>query len=410
MRIVTIIPLLLAVGALAVACDFESDAAETGTAEDGRPPLVRVAPVEMREVRREISTTGYLESERRVTILSKVSGRITEVLVDEGDQVTEGQIMARIDDRELRATISALAIQLEERHVRVNLAELEIDAAKHRLEQARIARDRAKTEYDRLTSQPPGIVAQKSLDEAKFSFDSAVEALGESGFLLRKAQLDKKSAENAVEELKARKLEAEVRLADHIIVAPFDGAVVECNVRIGQTVTVRSLTQMFTVVDMVNLISYLSRPQVQLPLVQRAKEVVFTTDAYGDREFTADVDLVSPVIDEATGHFRIRMRVRQDDVADLRPGMFIRARVMTEESRTALMVPKAAVLAEGEQSIVFAVRNGRAFQIVLNPGLEEQSYVECLNRGDGGLEDTDVVIVAGHDDMTDQTVVEVSKG
>ena len=74
------------------------------------------------------------------------------------------------------------------------------------------------------------------------------------------------------------------------------------------------------------------------------------------------------------------------------------------------MVPKTAVLADGDREIVFALRDGIAHRIVLDPGLEEHAWVECRNRGDGGLEPTDLVIIAGHEDLEDQTAVEVSEG
>ena len=160
-------------------------------------------------------------------------------------------------------------------------------------------------------------------------------------------------------------------------------------------------------VDQNNLISYLSRPQRELPLVKQAKEVLFTTDAYPDQEFTADVDMISPVVDKDTGSFSIRIRVRKDDAGLLLPGMFIRARILTEESRRAIMVPKTAVLAEGEDSIVFVVRDGTAIKIVLETGLEDSTHVECRNQGNGGLREDDRLIVSGHQDLKDQDKVEV---
>ena len=95
------------------------------------------------------------------------------------------------------------------------------------------------------------------------------------------------------------------------------------------------------------------------------------------------------------------------DTKLLVPGMFIRARILTEKSRRAIMVPKTAVLAEGDESIVFVVRDGVATKIVLETGLEDSTHVECRNQGNGGLHENDLLIVSGHDDLKDQTKVEV---
>ena len=222
-----------------------------------------------------------------------------------------------------------------------------------------------------------------------------------AGFNSRKAVLDKAAAaERRSSSWQRGSRRATSALEDHRILAPLDGVLVERRVKGGETIG--AATDLFTVVDLRHLVSYLSRPQAELSLTRASKEVVFTADALAGREFTADIDLVLPVVDRDTGHFKLRMRVRRADVDLLRPGMFIRARILTEDKRQALMVPKAAVLTDSAEAVVFAVRDSRAFRVLLNPGLEEQLFIECRNRGDGGLEPGDVVITAGHEELSDQ--------
>ena len=107
--------------------------------------------------------------------------------------------------------------------------------------------------------------------------------------------------------------------------------------------TVSPSTELFQVVDEKHLVAYLRRPQRELGLIQDAKEVLFTTDAIPDATFHATIDVVSAVVDQSTGTFQIRIRVERDseDARLLRPGLFIRARILTEDQREALMVPKA---------------------------------------------------------------------
>ncbi len=393
-------------GLCAPACD--SPAAPAGEAHGGeeqRPPLVRVSPLQLRQVRREIETTAYLESEHRVVVLSKVAGRVLEVLADEGRRVRYGEVLAHLDDREAQAAKRQVEVLLEDRKVRSRLAALEMEAAARREAQARIDRERAKAEHDRLSAQDQQIVARKSMEDAKWALDSAEEALSLKGFERRKAALDHEAALGIVRELEARLIETALRLEEHEIKAPLDGVVSARRVKGGETIG--NQTELFEVVDLEHLVSYISRPQIELSLVRDTKEVAFRADAFPDREFTADVDLVLPTVDRDTGHFRLRVRVRPPDAQWLRPGMFLRARILTEGLREALMVPKAAVLADGDASIVFAVRDGRASRVVLEPGLEEQLWIECRNRGEVGLAPADVVITAGHEELKDQTAVEV---
>lgn len=376
-------------------------------AKDDRPPLVRVAKVEVRPVQREIETTAFLESEHEVIVYSKISGRITEVPVDEGQRVKKGQLLARLDDREATTTLRQAEIQLEERQLRQQLAKLDAEASLRKVEQARIDRDRAKAEFVRQSQIDPNLVSPKVVEESKFALDAAEEAMRVAEFAARRAELDVGTSANAIRELQSKVEETRLRLAEHEILAPLDGVVVRRDVKGGETVGVN--TSLFRVTDPDNLISYLSRPQRELPLVRRAREVRFTVDGFPAREFKGAIDLVSPVVEQATGSFRLRIRVDPEDADELRPGMFLRARILTEERRDALMVPKAAVIAEGERSIVYAVRNGQTHKVVVDPGLEERLFLECRNRGDEGLATDDVVVVSGHSDLRDKMLVEVHK-
>lgn len=391
-------------------CGAGTARAENGkdpAAKDDRPPLVRVAAVEKRLVRREIENTAYLESEHEVTVFSKVPGRVEEVLVDEGDRVQPDQVLARLDDREARAALKALEAQLEDRRVRLRLARLEEGNAKRRIEQARIERDRTKAEFERQSSIDPSLVSPKVLEEARFAYQSAEEALAVAKANAEKAALDTLAAASAIEELTARLEEQKVRLAEHEVRAYLAGVVTQRNIKGGETIT--TATGLFVVTDLEHLIGYVHLPQVQLPLARTAKEVAFTTDAYGDRQFVADVDYVSPVVDRTTGSFRLRFRVRADDVALLRPGMFLRVRVLTETRREALMVPKAALLSEGERYVAFVLRGEKVHKLDFEPGLEEQDWIECRNTGDEALRPGDRVVVSGHDGLKDQERVEVAR-
>ncbi len=131
-------------------------------------------------------------------------------------------------------------------------------------------------------------------------------------------------------------------------------------------------------VDASTLVAYLDRPQRELAMIEKAKQVVFTTDAYPERQFTAQVDVIAPVVDRETGSFRIRIEVASADAATLRPGLFIHADILAEDNRSAIMIPKTAVLADGEDSVVFFIRDpledmGKARRLKLDVGIEDDS-------------------------------------
>lgn len=385
----------------------ESPAADPASSA-AAPPLVRVEAVELREVRRLIETTGYLESEHRVTILPEVGGRVVEVLIDEGDRVEQGQVLARLDDREAQSALRQAEVQLADRRVRLELMEVEKNSTVRRVEQARIERDKAKAQHQRNLEIDRGLIAEKEVEDGLFALQSAEEALQVAQLDAKKAELEITAAQNAIAELEARVEAEQIKVADHQIVAPFEGVVEERMIRGGETVSAAS--ELFAIIDDDDLVCYLRRPQRELAMIRTAREVAFTTDAVPGRRFHATIDVISPVINAETGSFRLRVRVsKEDDDAELlRPGMFVRAEIVTEEQREALMVPKAAILNEGTRSVVFAVREGVARRVVLKSGLEERDHVENLDRGETGLGPDDVVVVSGQAGLRDNTAVEIA--
>jgi membrane fusion protein (multidrug efflux system) len=372
-----------------------------------------VAPIELRKVQRVIDATSYLEAERDLRVVPRVNARVVEVLADEGQAVQAGQLLARLDDREAKATVEQTKIQIADREVRLELARLEVEASARRIEQARIERDKARSQHERNTKMDPGLISAKELEESGWTLEGAEQALNVATYNSSKAKLEVHAAERAIEELGARLEQATINLSEHEIRAPFAGVIAECNIKGGENVTAASsfnVTSLFRLIDREALVSYLSRPQRELPLVKSARDVQFTTDAWPGRTFRASVDVVSPVVDEATGSFKIRIRVDPESARELLPGMFVRAHILTEQQREAVMVPKAAVLNDGAQSIVFVVRDGTAHRIVLEVGLEEQDHIEARNTGDNGLAPNEQVIVSGHHDLRDGAAVETTTG
>lgn len=404
-RFLVLLPAASLAGVLLSACGKSTMADKKTEVEPLR--LVRAAPAELRQVQREMRTTGFLESEHQATVAARVPGRLQALHADAGTRVRKGDLLAEIDDREARAAMEQLQVQLAARRVDLELVKLEVEAAGRRVEQGRLEMLRAKAEYDRQAGMDPEFVSPKALEEADLAARSAVEAHQVAIFNQRKAGLDVTRIETGIGELEARIRENAVRLEDHRILAPFDGVVVRRHVAAGATVTAGQL--LFDMVDPDTLVAWFDRPQAELDLARRAREVRFTTDSLPGEEFRGAIDLVGPVVDRETGHFRLRVRIAPADADRLVPGMFLRARILAEAQREALMVPKTAVLAEGEVAVVMVVRNGKACRVDLDPGLELQDLVECRNRGDAGLQPGDLVIVSGQEDLKDQTPVEVAQ-
>jgi RND family efflux transporter MFP subunit len=389
------------------ACSGSTAGAADKNKEEAPVPLVRATAAVLRQVRREIRTTGFLESEQTSTVVSLVSGRLSAIYVDEGTLVTSGQLLASVDDREAKSAIQQLTVQRDGKELDQQLAALEVEAADRRIAQASIEVQKARAEFDRQSQTRAEFVSPKALQDAELAWQSLAETVEVAKFNASKARLEVKRIATTIEELKARIDELNVRLEHHRIAAPFAGVITSRHVSVGANVG--PSTPLFEMVDPDHLVAWLDRPQSELDLIRNGKIATFTTDALPGREFTADIDQVSPVVDRLTGHFRLRIRVKPDDARTLLHGMFLRARIQAEDLREALMVPKSAILSEGDAAVVMVARTGKAIRIDLDPGLEQDDWIECKNRGANGLQPGELVIVEGHEDLEDQAAVRLQQ-
>ncbi|MCA8955126.1 MAG: efflux RND transporter periplasmic adaptor subunit [Planctomycetes bacterium] len=412
LRCLTVLTLSLLVAGCRPGTTAKVEAKVKG-ADPERIPLVRCEPVRMVPVQQKIETTAYLEAEHTVTVFARVAGRVLPVKIDEGNRVERGALLAELDDAEVKASLRQVEVQLAEKRVRHQLAKLEHEAMQHRESQAQLELQKTIADLGRLEGLEKDLISPKDLDDARYAKNRAIDAHRVAQFNTRKAKLDIDVAAQAIQELEARQAEVRIRLAEHRILAPISGVVAKRQVKGGEVIS--TTNPLFEVTDTSRLVSYLDRPQRELGLVEQAKRVVFTTDAYGDRKFHATVDLISPVVDRDTGSFKIRVRVVEADAKDLRPGLYIRAQILTEDNRDAILVPKTAVLADGDDRVVFFVREpdgnkGKARRLRLEAGIETEDAIEVKNRGAKRLQVGDLVIVSGHQDLRDQTEVEISKG
>lgn len=409
-RLPLIVPAVVACLLLPAACGdgkANTAAASGSRAPTDAPRLVRAVEVQWQAVQREVRTTAFLESEHKASVTSRIGGRLETLRVDAGSVVEKDAVLALLDDRQARSALQQLQVQKDAKELDKQLAQVEVEAAKKRVQQADFETQKARGEYERQSSMQAEFVAPKALQDADLAYKAADQALQVAQFNAKKAELEVLRIDNSLQELAAKIRENEIKLEDHQVLAPFAGVVTARLCTTGASIAAGE--QLFEMVDPVNLVAWLDRPQSELDLVRRAKAVRFSTDALPGREFTGNIDLLSPVVDRDTGHFQLRMRVDPKDAEVLVPGMFVRARILAEDERQALMLPKTAVLSEGDVSVVMVVREGRACRIDLDPGIELQDRIECRNTGDGGVHPGDLVITSGHDDLADQAEVKVAQ-
>ncbi len=343
-----------------------------------------------------LNASGYVTARREATVSSKVTGRVIEVLVEEGMKVEQDQILARLDDVNVAANHRLAVAQLE--------------AARSALGEVRASLEQAERDLVRTRQlAAEQVVSSAELEQA----ESAVEVL--------KARLERARSDVGVAQSQVALWQQQ--LDDNIIRAPFAGVVTSKNAQPGEMISPISAgggftrTGICTIVDMSSLEVEVDVNETYINRVREGQPVVATLDSYPDWPIPARVIAIIPTADRQKATVRVRVGFEQLDPRIL-PDMGLKvafqstgddggASAAAGGSATAaaptrqVVVPTAAVHAEGGRDVVWIVRNGAVERRAVTLGLPNGREVAVL----GGLSGGETLVVDGPDTLTDGALV-----
>ncbi len=353
-----------------------------GKGDAGREVKTVIA-VEDQLVRR-VGVTGTLAAEEQVTLSLKVTGRLDSLTVDLGSPVRQGQVVARLLPNDFVSRVSQATAGLQQARARLGLPVDSEDGtvdpertaivrqARAVLEEARLIRERSETFFKR------GIGSKADLDASTAALEVAEGRYQDSLEEVRNRQ--------AVLEQRRSELElAEQALDDSRLTAPFDGMVRERQATVGQYLAAGS--PVVTIVRMHPLRLRLALPEREAALIREGLEVQVTAE--GDQKtYTGRIVRISPAIDETSRTLMIEAEV-PNPRAELRPGSYANANVITASRDKAVLIPTAALVTFAGVNKVLVVEQGRAAEKPVETGRREGDRVEILE----GLAAGAVVIV-----------------
>lgn len=358
-------------------------APEDAPVESSAPAqAVTVAPVESRQVSRTLEATGTVEAYDLLPILPRATGlQIQQVLVDEGDFVTAGQVMAVLDRSVLDAQLTEAQADLQAEQARVRQQEAALAQAEARLAEARTNLRR----YENLSSE--GAVSAEELDTRATAATTAQEDV-------RVAEANLNSAKADVQSQQARIQQLQTQLERALVKAPADGLVAERMARVGDVTS--GSTTLFMVIRDRLLELQVNIPETQLPQIRVGTPVTITSDADDRIQLEGRVREISPLIDNTTREAIVAIDLPSSNL--LRPGMFLRAAIVTS-SATGLTIPADAVIPQSDgQAIVYRVIEGDRTEAVtvqlgelLDSTNPDDARIEILQ----GLSAGDQVVVQG---------------
>jgi len=354
-----------------------------------RPAAAEVVTAVAREVASSegqtvLNASGYVTARRQATVSSKFTGKVVEVLIEEGMEVEEGQVLARLDATNVSANL--------------RLAEAELRAAQTALEETRVQIREAKLNLERTEALvEDNVVSQAELDRVR----AAADAL--------QARLDRQGQEETVAQ--SRLAVWKQQLEDTIIRAPFDGVVTTKNAQPGEMISPVSAgggftrTGIGTVVDMASLEIEVDVNESYIHRVQPSQLVEATLDAYPDWKIPSHVIAIVPTADRDRATVRVRIGFDELDPRIL-PDMGVKVAFQGDQAEqragSAVTIPEGAVTRDDGRDVVFVVREGRAERRAVNVGNTDGDAVVVLS----GIAPGESVVVEGPDGLADGDRVE----
>jgi RND family efflux transporter MFP subunit len=335
-----------------------------------------------------LNASGYVTARRRATVSSKMTGKVVEVLVEEGMSVKAGQVLARLDDTTWRRYLELAEAELAASRRSADETEVRLKEASQTLERARaLVRD--------------GIAGQADLDGAEAEVDA----------LKARLALTREQVTVAERQVALRRTD----LDDAVIRAPFAGVAISKDAQPGEMVSPVSAgggftrTGISTIVDMSSLEIEVDVNESFINRVTPGQPVEATLDAYPDWHIPSHVITIVPTADRQRATVLVRIGFERLDPRIL-PDMGVKVAFLggaepasAQPARARLVVPRAAVRSDQGQSVVFVLNEDRVERRAVRLGDAKGDEVEVLS----GLAAGDRVVIEGPPALADGSRVVV---
>jgi len=372
----------------------ESSARADAKSEPAAAIQVSTAPVVERSTNRGVEVVGSLEAQDQVTVSSQGSGNLESISVDLGSPVSRGQVIARIDQRELKLKRDQAEAALHQAEAKLGITrDGKIDPQKQPdvrqavagLERARYDLTAAKKLFDAGTiSNQQYDVYQKTVEQAEARYQASLENV--------------RNLEGIIEEKRAALDLTKKQLADSEIISPITGVVKEKTASRGEYL--QPGKPVVTIVQINPLRLRLEVPETFAASIARGQVVTLKVDSFADREFKGVIKRINPSMDEKS-----RSLIAEAEVANpnalLRPGMFARSQIVSNSKTMALMVPEKAVVSLAGVTKIFVLEGAVAVERIVKLGARDGSLVEILE----GVKAGERVITSNAEQLHDGSAV-----
>ncbi len=330
-----------------------------GPGGGGPAALVNVEPVERQSLNSYLVLNGIVEPERTVEIFSRLSAYVKQIVKEEGAFVRENDVLALLDDKEIRISYQQARIQLE---------------------QAKLSLEEAEANLNRSQE----LIKKDLISEQEFQTTEAT---------YKQRQLDYENRQESFKDL-------ELQLNWTRIRSLSDGYITERLIEVGDRVNTNQ--QVYTIEDFSPLLVRVFVPTSDSIKLKTDMLTEITTEIIEGTIFRGRVKLINPRVDVQSGTVKVTVEVF-DETLMLKPGMFVEAKIVIGKKEDVLIIPRKSILFKQNKTYVFVMDRNQVSQREIVLGLTEEDHVEILS----GLEQGEVIVTVGVEGLKDGERVEV---
>lgn len=351
-------------------------------------PIVPVEKVARGDLVQTVVASGHVETPYRVEIGSQVTGTVSDVLVEEGQSVTQGQVLVTLEASEAKAALVQAQGALAQAQARMRqMVELTLPSARANLEQAQSNLINAQASYDRAAAlMKNGFQTKAALDDAQKTLDVAravVRAAELQVYTNSAGGSDYVMAQTQLAQAQANLSSAEARLSYMTIAAPREGVLISRNVERGTVVQPGRVLMVLAPKGDVQLV--LQIDEKNMGLIALGQSALVSADAYPDQLFPARVSYINPSVDITRASVEVKL-IAPAPPTFIRQDMTVSVDIAVASRKDTLVLPTRAVHDLGTSPWVLKIVDGRAQKVPVKAGLRAAGKVEIVSGVSAGDE------------------------
>ena len=358
----------------------------------------KLAKVEKGDLAKSVVATGKVTPIIKVEVKSKASGIVKKLLVDYGDRVKKGQLLAQLDKIEIEAQVEQSRASLEAADANLKSTQADLERAKVDAEGPDVPL--LKRAYDRATNMAKdGVVSASALDDAQKNYEMSLnkQNVSKAQVTVLRAKIAQAQAQVAQDQANLKQLEEQLSYTD--IISPLDGIVLSRDVQLGDAVSSilvlgSSATLVMTLGDTSEVYVKGKVDESDIGKVYLGQPARIKVESFKDKSFTGKVTKISPmgVEKDNVTTFEVRVSI-QNPGGELKAEMTANAEIILEEHKNVLQIPEGAIMYDKDKKASVEIPNPKGKdgkdKIAVSIGISNGAKTEVLS----GVKEGDQVVL-----------------